>query len=461
MSIQSPTPKICTPHVSPTGLLNRDLSKVKALLAELQIKITGPGFKPSFQIANSARRNSSLPTSRPVKHSMKLTIFNTFIAALIFSLSTVNAAEPFTKAETLELPTGFSVAHAQAAINAPFVALNDGGLDFWLFDARRQKFKHITKNVVGDWDHRLHHTQWSEGNLVLFRSWEGVIDIINPDDMSTKISFSADLKSAPLRMSQWISAYSMLVDGTDFYRDIEGKLIKPTKPNPHAHSVQTGLLIKENKHVITSGFHDESIKVWSLPEGEFLHSWDIGTWFSKRRITAIALSYGRLLVGTEAGHLEERSLATGEKLWSARPCRNQVNFHYSSQFPPSLSVNVNDVLFFSCGSRIGYIEPQKNEWLISDLNTVLNEVMTRGAEHKTSKLLFAIETISDTELAVFIFSDGTSVVINKKQNRVLQKLANVKPGTAPVSYIAAAKQLFLSDAQNLVHLYKLDNTVSD
>lgn len=64
-------------------------------------------------------------------------------------------------------------------------------------------------------------------------------------------------------------------------------------------------------------------------------------------------------------------------------------------------------------------------------------------------------------LAVLIFADGTSVVINKKQNRVLQKLANVKPGTALVSYIAATKQLFLSDAKNLVHLYKLDNTVSD
>jgi hypothetical protein len=392
---------------------------------------------------------------------MKSYLLNTFIAALIFSLSTVNSAQPFTKVETLGPPTGFSVAHAQAAINAPFVALNDGGLDFWLFDARRQKFKHITKNVVGDWDHRLHHTQWSEGNLVLFRNWEGMIDIINPDDMSTKASFSADLKSAPLRMSQWISAYSMLVDGTDFYRDIEGKLTKPTKPNPHAHSVQTGLLIKENKHAITSGFHDESIRVWSLPEGELLHNWDIGTWFGKRRITAIALSYGRLMVGTEAGHLEERSVATGEKLWSARPCRNQVNFHYSSQFPPSLSVNVNDGLFFSCGSRIGYIEPQKNEWLISDLTAILNEAAATDGPHKTSNPLSAVETISDTELAALIFSDGSSIVINKKQNRVLQKLANVKPGTAPVSYIRATKQLFLSDAQNRVHLYKLDNTVSD
>ena len=95
---------------------------------------------------------------------MKPYLLNTFIAALIFSFDSVNAAQPFTQVETLESPTGFSVVHAQAAPNAPFVALNDGGLDFWLFDARQQKFNHIAKNVVGDWDHRLHHTQWSEGN---------------------------------------------------------------------------------------------------------------------------------------------------------------------------------------------------------------------------------------------------------------------------------------------------------
>lgn len=392
---------------------------------------------------------------------MKLYMLNTFIAALIFSLGSANAAQPFTKVETLGSPTGFSIAQAQAAIDAPFVALNDGGLDFWLFDAHRQKFEHITKNMIGDWDHRLHHTQWSDGNLVLFRNWEGVIDIINPDDMSTKISFSADLKSAPLRMSQWISAHSMLVDETDFYRVIEGKLTKPTNPNPHAHSVQTGLLIKENKHVVTSGFHDESIKVWSLPEGELLHSWDIGTWFGKRRITEIALVQGKLLVGTESGHLEERSLKTGEKLWSSRPCRDHINFHYSSQFPASLSINVDDGLFFSCGLRIGYIEPQKESWIISNLDTVANEATLTNESRKTPNPLFAVEAIADTDLAVLVFADGSSIVINKKQQRVLQQLADVKPGTAPVSYIAATRQLFLADIHNQVHLYELVKTVTD
>lgn len=391
---------------------------------------------------------------------MKLYMLNTFIAALILSFGSVHAAQPFTKVETLEPPTGFSIAHAQAAVNAPFVALNDGGLDFWLFDAREQKFNHIKKNVVGDWEHRLHHTQWSEGNLVLFRNWEGVIDIINPDDMNTKTSFSADLKSAPLRMSQWISAHSMLVDETDFYRDIEGKLTKPTKPNPHAHSVQTGLVIKEHKHVITSGFHDESIKVWSLPEGELLHSWDIGTWFGKRRITEIALVQDRLLVATESGHLEERSLKTGEKLWSSRPCRNHIDFHYSSQFPSSLSINVDDGLFFSCGLRIGYIEPQKNDWVISSLDAVANEAILTDGSQKTPTPLFAVETIADTDLAVLIFADGSSFVINKKQKRVLQKLADVKPGTSP-SYISATNQLFLSDAQNRVHLYELGKIITN
>lgn len=387
---------------------------------------------------------------------MKFSILNTFIAALIFSFHSVNAGQPFTQVETLEPPTGFSVVHAQAAPNAPFVALNDGGLDFWLFDARFNKFKHITENVVGDWDHRLHHTQWSDGNLVLFRNWEGLIEIINPDDMSTKVSFSADLKSAPFRMSQWISTYSMLIDETDFYQNIEGKLTKPAKPNPLGHTAQTGLLIKENKNAITSGFHDESIKVWSLPKGELQHSWDIGTWFGKRRITAIALSYGRLLVATEAGHLEERSLTTGEKLWSAKPCRSSINFYYSSQFPHS--INIDDGLFFSCNLRISHIEPQQNGWLISDFNEVLNQTTASDGVERTPSTLVAVETITDTDLAVLVLADGSSIVVNKKQKRVVQILADVKPGTAPLSYIAATNQLFLSDAQNRIHLYELGKT---
>lgn len=53
MSIFSSGISTCSPHVSPTRLINRDLSTVNASLAQLHIKVTAPGFKPAFQIANS------------------------------------------------------------------------------------------------------------------------------------------------------------------------------------------------------------------------------------------------------------------------------------------------------------------------------------------------------------------------------------------------------------------------
>jgi hypothetical protein len=43
----------CKPHVSPTRLINRDLSKVNAMLAEFSIKITSPGFKSAFKVVNT------------------------------------------------------------------------------------------------------------------------------------------------------------------------------------------------------------------------------------------------------------------------------------------------------------------------------------------------------------------------------------------------------------------------
>jgi hypothetical protein len=51
--IRASSARTCSPHVSPTRLINRDLSPVNSLLAELQIKVSSPNFKPAFQIANS------------------------------------------------------------------------------------------------------------------------------------------------------------------------------------------------------------------------------------------------------------------------------------------------------------------------------------------------------------------------------------------------------------------------
>jgi WD40 repeat protein len=378
---------------------------------------------------------------------MKFPIFNGLISALIFSVSSICAATPFTETALIEPPKGFFVVQAQAAPDATFVALNDGGLEFWLFDAHQQTFKPIAKNAIGDWDRRLHHTQWSDGNLVLFRNWEGVIDIVDPEDLNAKTSFKADLKSAPLRMSQWINKYSMVVDETDFYRIKEGTLSKAVKPNPFAHTVQTGLIIQGDK-VITSGLHDQTIKVWSLPDGNLLHDWKVGSWLSKRNITAIALVNGRLLLASQSGHMEERSLTSGEKLWSARPCRGHTNFHYNSQFPQSLSVNVKGGVFFSCGSRVGYIELQSNSWAVASLDVVLN---TKNAANE----LIAAETIPDTNLAVLIFADGKTLVLDKKQGQVVQRLKDVSPGTAGVTYISTSHQLFLAGERS-IYLYQLD-----
>lgn len=376
---------------------------------------------------------------------MKTPILNTFISTLIFSLSSVCAANPFMEAATIESPEGFSIAQAQAATDVPFVALNDGGLEFWLFDLRRQAFKPIAKNAVGDWDHRVHHTQWSDGDLVLFRNWEGLINIVNPNDLSAKTSFRADLKSAPLRMSQWINQYSMLVDETDFYHNMDGTLSKAAKPNPLAHTVQTGLIIQGDK-VITSGFHDQTIKVWSLPDGNLLHEWKAGGWLSKRNITAIALVHGRLLLASQNGYLEERSLTSGEKLWSARPCREHTNFHYSSQFPQSLSVNVDDGLFFSCRSRVGYIEFQSNSWVVTPMDATLRD--------KEAGKLIAVETIQHANLAVLIFANGNTLVLDKKQKQVVQRLKNVRPGAVGVTYISASRQLLLAGTGD-IYLYEL------
>lgn len=51
--IRTSSASTCSPHVSPTRLINRDLSTVNTLLTELQIKVSSANFKPAFQITNS------------------------------------------------------------------------------------------------------------------------------------------------------------------------------------------------------------------------------------------------------------------------------------------------------------------------------------------------------------------------------------------------------------------------
>ena len=68
--------------------------------------------------------------------------------------------------------------------------------------------------------------------------------------------------------------------------------------------------------------------------------------------------------------------------------------------------------------------------------------------------LIAVETIPDTNLAVLIFANGKTLVLDKKQKQVVQRLKDIRPGTTGVTYISARQQLLLAGTEG-IYLYQL------
>ena len=385
----------------------------------------------------------------------------TFILAILMPLIVVESPKadqlPFKLAGILDAKlkyTGHDSAAVSAAATLPFVLIHEGGGVYWLLDVKKSKSKVLTDNAISD--QRVSAAHWSNDQIVLFFGYEGLVKRIDPANPDLVETIPAEIRSAPLRVSTWLDEQDVLIDNTTPYVMQNGVLTPMGEQHSHIPN-QSGLVVVDEQRYLTSGFRDQTLKLWSLPDGALLNKWKLGRWYSPRRISDIAMVHSRLLVGSDGGRIEERSLENGEVLWSARPCRgSEVEFFYSSQqqsnsveFRRVPSINVKDKIFYGCDRHFGTIQRIESGWLLEPLQKKLG---LKGQ-------LFNVEVVPNTNYAVVAMWQENRqevFVLDVHRKTVAQQLKNTQDFNPGVfTYIAATRQLLLVGKSDELYLYDL------
>jgi hypothetical protein len=392
--------------------------------------------------------------------NMKIQAVTLSLLAAFYMAGAAAAGQmPFEKVEALEFNFKYK-GHGRTAVFAagslPYLLVEENGGVYWLLNMETSKPRVIADNEVAGIGSLVIAAHWGNDHIALFQRSQGLVKRVNPKDPNQSESIPAELQSAPLRSFIWLGERQILIDGVNTYVMREGVLTKMSEQNSHVPT-QSGLVVVDEQHYVTSGYEDQTLRLYSLPSGELLNEWRLGRWYSSRKITSIAVVNGRLLVASAGGRIEERSLDNGEVLWSARPCREGVSFFHSShqqqshnsEFRRKDSINVNDKIFYGCGNRFGTLERKPEGWQVEPLQRTL------GIEG----WLANVEMIPNTDLAVLVIAQDESwkvYVVDHYKKAMLQQLENTQdynPG--PVTYVAATNQLVLVGESDELYLYDL------
>lgn len=382
------------------------------------------------------------------------------LLTVLLTVATAKADQtPFKKVKALDFELtykGNDSAAVSAAASLPYVLIREGGGVYSLLDLENLESHLLADNAASE--KLVSAADWVGNHVSLFFTYEGFVERINPESPSRPKDIPAEIQSAPLRHFTWLGEQEILIDGVKPYVMREGALTHMGEQNIHIPT-QSGLVVVNEDRYVTSGYEDESLRLYSLPDGDLLNEWELGGWFSSRKITTIAVVNERLLVVSAGGRIEERSLDNGEVLWSARPCRAGPSFFHSSQqqshnsdFRRTDSINVNDKIFYGCGDRFGTIHRNDEGWQVEPLHRTLN------IEGKLTN----VEMIPDTDLAVLVVAQDEAqavYVVDHQKQAVLQQLENTQdynPG--PLTYVSATRQLVLVGESDELYLYDLNMT---
>lgn len=367
--------------------------------------------------------------------------------------------EPLKRVDSITLKLLYERTPAAfSAQNSPHVLFVESGGAYWMFNAESKKHQLIAKDDIfgsGDISHGIY---WENDKaMLLYMSSATSDEKASVTQNGTPPVVRAQIDGASLRISKWVENRGILISGTNPFIMKDGRF-RAQGESRHPHlPTQSGLLVLDDERYITSGYEDETLRVWSLPEGKLLNEWELGRWYSSRRIRHIAAVDKRLLVSSDGGRIEERSLETGKALWSIRPCRGgSATFHYGSQYrhtdvsrwPPLESLSINEDIYYSCGTRLGVIGREAGEW----------EHQALIPKNQLPSNIINVETLPGTNLAVLALSEGELLVVDRKKRSVVQTLPKTQPyNTSPVTYIAATHQLLTVGEDGTVFLFQVPN----
>ncbi len=371
-----------------------------------------------------------------IKKIMKLVIFSLLLVPLAC------LADTFIKIQELKNTFKGGAVDISPSEDGRYVFVKDLHQIYWLMSITRPLAFHKIFNDKPDspiFDYRFLRGQWHNNHIIFFS--DDKTEFYNVQSQKIDQRYPLILSSFSNSEIFWSEKHQRFIVGTKvFALDTDAE----QNPEQPGHAGQRGLLMMENGNdYITAGFHDESIMHWTLPDGKLKKTWQLGSWYSSQNVSDIALVDNRLLVATNNGEIEERSIENGNVLWSASPCSS----FFASDKPYFLlnglsidsSIHDKKLVFYQCDSlkaKYGFIEKQKNGW-------TLNKITLQSITNSYLEYVYYLDSL---DKAIFGLYDGRILLYDLKNKNIDQMIVpKSAEGEGPTlfAYLKADKLLVI------------------
>ncbi len=376
-----------------------------------------------------------------------------FVIFLLVFMPLTSLAGIFIKTQKLTNAFKYGVLQISASKDGRYVFIEDGDQAFWLMNTIRPFALH---NIFDDKQNPLPFekkpvkAQWYDEYIIFF--YYEKTEFYNVKNQEIERRY-------PVRFTRfngqmlWSEKHQRFIIGTKVFApnsDIE------KNSEQYGHATQSGLLMTKNgDDYITSGFRDQNIMRWTLPDGELKETWQLGSWYASRKVSDIALIDNQLLVATNNGEIHVRSIDDGSVLWSASPC----NRFFSGESPHFMlngsvrlknkSVHHNKLVFYRCQStepNYGFIEKQGNDWK-------LEKITLPSTGNASLERMYYLDSLNK---AILGLDDGQVLLYDLKSKNIDQVIvpkSEKGDGPALFAYLKADKLLVVVNDDN-VNIYQ-------
>ncbi len=349
-------------------------------------------------------------------------------------------ADTFIKVQELKNTFKGGVLDISVSENGRYVFIKDTHQTYWLMSTVRPLAFHKILNDKSDsllFDYRALRAQWHNNHIIFFS--DDKTEFYNIQSQEIDQRYPLILSSFSNSEIFWSEKHQRFIVGTKVF-SVDNDTQEDPGQDWHAH--QTGLLMTKNGNdYITSGYHDESIMHWTLPDGKLIETWQIGSWYASRKVSDIALVDNHLLVATNNGEINIRSIDDGSVLWSASPCSSFL----SSSSPYFLlsgpvtkkSIRHNKFVFFECDdteSTFGYIEKQENSWK-------LDKITLPSTGNSSLQYAYYLDSLGKTVLGLYNGQVLLYDLKNKNIDQIIVPKSAEGDGPALFAYLKADKLL--------------------
>lgn len=283
------------------------------------------------------------------------------------------------------------------------------------------------------------HSQWNGDELVFFSSAETIVYDLKRKAVVSRLAVKPRVGSD---YHYWLGQRQGRISGT---RLLEGENASGNEPDEPPHTPQTALVVAEQEGVyFTAGYHDQTVKKWSLDTGRIVESWTLGRWYSSRRITDLRLLEGQLLAASSKGKVEALSTDDASVKWSASLCNTAPYF-----LPVGVSSRAEEGVFYRCEGEpeYGYIEKEGESWRHKPMHRTVGVI----------EVLVDAVALKDEERAILAFESGLVAAVNVRTGQVEQELEPASGDNMPslIAYNPDRDQLFVITQGDTLSVYRL------